>query len=204
MLVLAVVELWKLNASEGNYDVDDRIAEWTDMLYAACSLAYIILFPLSAILFIRWFYRAYRNLSRLPVRRRRHPWWTIAAWFVPLANLFLPYQIAKELFVKSEYLLARGSREPDTTANYEIVGLWWGIWVFFLITARFAARFEHRISTLDDMRVSYQLDLVVDVLGIAAGLLAIRVVRNYAAMEAELRRVYSPDKELILESFGGR
>lgn len=55
-----------------------------------------------AALFCAWFHRAYRNLLALGEPRLRFaPGWAPGSFFVPLLNLFRPYQIAREIWRKS-------------------------------------------------------------------------------------------------------
>src|SRR5262245_46736408 len=71
----------ELDASDGRQDV-------AELLYVLAALA-------AAILFLRWFHRAYRNLDALaPGSRRFGTAWAIGAWFFPVLNLWRPKKIA--------------------------------------------------------------------------------------------------------------
>jgi hypothetical protein len=55
------------------------------------------------VFFIRWFRRAYLNLPALGAASLRFKsWWTIGGWFIPIANLFRPKEIANDIWRASE------------------------------------------------------------------------------------------------------
>jgi len=64
----------------------------------AIGIIQIIVFVVSAITFIQWFRRAYFNLHLRVNRLSQTEGWAAGCWFVPIVNLFRPYQIMKEMF----------------------------------------------------------------------------------------------------------
>ena len=66
------------------------------------------------VLFIRWFRRAYRNLPALGAEPLRFKsWWTIGGWFIPIANLFRPKEMANDIWRASD---------PDAPPDPAMVG----------------------------------------------------------------------------------
>jgi hypothetical protein len=70
----------------------------SDELNAFIGFAQFGLLVLTAILFIRWFRRAYRNVEPLGGERRFKTGWAIGGWFVPFLNLWRPEQIANDIW----------------------------------------------------------------------------------------------------------
>lgn len=71
-------------------------------------------FLITAVVFVVWFRRMYRNLPSLGARELRwSPGWAVGAWFVPFLNLWRPVQIACDI-----------SRASDPTAPAELGGNW--------------------------------------------------------------------------------
>ena len=65
-----------------------------------------------------WMHRAYRNLPALGVGGLTwSPGWAAGAWFVPGANLFVPYLVAREIW--------RGSGGNGGS----LLALWWAAWL---------------------------------------------------------------------------
>lgn len=72
---------------------------------------------LTLIVFIVWLYLAHDNFGRRnnPLEWRKG--WVIAGWFVPLANLFVPGQVVKEVYTRSY---------PEKAwSSVQLVGTWW-------------------------------------------------------------------------------
>jgi len=65
---------------------------------AAIALRQVV-YMISGVTFLIWFYRAYRNLSALGNTRLSHmPSGAVGWWFVPIASLVVPCQIALEIW----------------------------------------------------------------------------------------------------------
>jgi len=64
----------------------------------AVSGVFFLLWIVTAIFFIAWLHRAYKNLSALGVADLRFgTGWAIGAWFVPFLNLVRPIQIVNDV-----------------------------------------------------------------------------------------------------------
>ncbi len=65
-------------------------------------LLQILLFNLTIICFLGWLHRAYRNLEIFGKNNNRFsPGWAVGWWFIPVANIFRPFQIMDELWQNS-------------------------------------------------------------------------------------------------------
>lgn len=72
-----------------------------------------------------WIWKARANLRDLGLDGLRHgPWWAVAAWFVPIANLFVPFQSMRELWNRSA-----GEDEFQATGPVGPVSGWWACWI---------------------------------------------------------------------------
>jgi len=112
-----------------NLALDAPIGEEDTLLLAFGSLALInyTILIIWVIFFLFWFYKAYKNFRALGVRSWKYsPRSAIIFFFVPIANLWIPYIIAKEIWNYSD----TGSLLSVEPWNYkskrsEIVTLWW-------------------------------------------------------------------------------
>jgi heme/copper-type cytochrome/quinol oxidase subunit 2 len=92
-----------------------------------------ILFVASGIAFLLWFHRAYRNLRALGNRTTEYsPAGAVGWWFVPIASLVVPCQMAMEIW--------RGSHpknidplSPKKVRHCWLVGWWWAFFVVMCI-----------------------------------------------------------------------
>ncbi|WP_409474502.1 DUF4328 domain-containing protein [Streptomyces sp. HC307] len=77
----ATVPQAQLDATDSQYETAGRIQVCA---YAPC-----------AVMFIVWFFRMRRSTGLMaPDRFRSGLGWAIGAWFIPIANLWMPYRIA--------------------------------------------------------------------------------------------------------------
>jgi hypothetical protein len=84
---------------------------------------------IAAIPFIMWLFRSHRNLPALRAAPLTFsPGWTIAAWFIPLANLVVPYLVVQEVYRGSNPAGA-GDRLDRLGSGSLLVMLWWFLWV---------------------------------------------------------------------------
>ncbi|MEW9031521.1 MAG: DUF4328 domain-containing protein [Planifilum fimeticola] len=94
-------------------------------------LAQLCSFFITAISFLLWTYRSYRNLSALSDRDLRFsPGWAVGWYFVPIMNLFRPFQVMKEIWEGSAPD-ADHSR-PEEGKGRPVSPLlpgWWSLWL---------------------------------------------------------------------------
>lgn len=148
----------------------------------------------SAVTFIQWFRRAYYNLHQLTGGLTYTEGWAAGAWFVPIFNLFGPYQIAKETITKSEKLLSDDSFERKPSNLLQTAGIWWGFWIASGVVDRIDIVVDNNPMT--DLKFS----LVSIVLGLIAGVFALKYIKNYSEMELKLRDLEDGNNAPIVDS----
>jgi hypothetical protein len=123
-------------------------------------------FVAGAIAIPMWCHRAYRNLPALGAGVVRFsPGWAAGSWFVPVLNLFRPYQVLRELWVQS-----RTSPEPWTLLKRG--------WAFFLLGSLLSS---FTLTTSDgafDLVFNAWVNAIGLVLGAAGALAAGAVIRR--------------------------
>jgi hypothetical protein len=100
--------------------LDEAVAGVLELLGTA-------LFLVTIPFFLVWFQRTYRNLPAIGAPGRRFgTGWAIAAWFVPLLNLWRPKQIANEIY-------RAGTPPPPSSGassdNVRLVTVWWALFL---------------------------------------------------------------------------
>lgn len=159
---------------------DDKI-ELLEIVQGAFGLAYVLVFILVIIMFIRWFRRAYYNLALL-VRTESTDGWAAGAWFIPFYNLYKPKQIMKELWDKTNRILKLddSSYEPrDTT----IIGFWWILWIVSNIGTNVSTRKYLRAETAEEFMESLSISMPMTILSMVAAVLVLLIIRKYSSME---------------------
>jgi len=173
----------------------------------ATSTAQVLLFLVTAYLFLVWVRRAYDNLVAFGGRELRFaPVWATAGWFVPVLGLFRPKQIVDDLWRASDPALPlRDEIKGAARGGGGGSGRWWErpvppllTWWWFAFLASVLARatwfatvraFASLLTLglssvlLEDLRPSAGVAAVADLLTVAAALLAIAVVNEVTARQ---------------------
>lgn len=121
---------------------------------------------LCAVLFVTWFFLMRRRTGLLaPNWFRKGPGWAIGAWFIPVANLWLPYRIASDMWNACAPLPTEGKshRLPMWPVN-----LWWGLFAGTTLLGRYAAARLDDADSLTEISDAVTLYLAVDLLYVAA------------------------------------
>jgi hypothetical protein len=92
-----------------------------------------LLFACTAPVLLVWLYRVRRN-AEVPGRVHRwSPRWVVGAWFVPVLNLWAPYQAVADIAAAG----APESRRAEVTRQ---VLAWWLAWLVGLVATAVGAR----------------------------------------------------------------
>ena len=139
---------------------------------------------IAAILFIRWFRRAYYNLhAAAPGQASYEEGWAAGAWFVPILNLFRPFQIMREIWVGTQQAIPH--RFPDV-ASPSIVGMWWAFYLGRGVLGYVLFILARQASGVDDLPALGTVGVIAAVLDIAALLIAVQMIRKTSTFEDQL------------------
>lgn len=131
---------------------------------------------LCGVLFITWFFLMRRRTGLMaPDQFRMGSGWAIGAWFVPVANLWLPYRVALDMWGACSPL---PTGEESRHVPIWPVNLWWGLFAGTALLGRYAAWRLDRDDSLAEFQGSVSLYLAVDLLyAVTAGAAALFAVR---------------------------
>lgn len=151
---------------------------------------------LCAVVFIQWFRRAYFNLHQLlPSTQMRYAeGWAAGAWFIPVFNLFGPFQIAMDLFRNSQSLLIRNEITNTQPRLYVVAGWWWGLWVTRACLVTISRQVNKNFDLLTTGAV---LDALVSLCAIGAAYFAMEMIKMYAVMEQHLALANDQEEDQI-------
>jgi hypothetical protein len=151
----------------------------TDFLTGATGVIQAILAIVSGIAFLVWTYRTNKGLRAWSAEPMKFtPGWSVGWYFIPIANLFKPYQVMKEIWSVSH----TGEERDDA-----IVVSWWTLWVVSNFVGRFAFRL---ILGADDARTyaaSAWVYIFSDGIDVVQSAIALRMVTHIGGAYA--RRV---------------
>jgi uncharacterized protein DUF4328 len=156
---------------------------------AAAVFGFLILmiFP-TALAWLLWQYRAHANLRALGADNLSYsPGWAVGWWFIPFANIVLPYLTVRELWKASD----RDASAIDWKARggAAIVAVWWAARLATQALFQSGSIFTRESLTLTSTTTSSALFLAGDLVMIAWAVVAILLVRGVdARQEAKNRR----------------
>lgn len=151
--------------------------ESIDERHATVGLLQGSVFLVTAIVFLVWFRRAYRNLRALGAPWLRFkPGWAVGAWFVPFLNAIRPKEIANDIWRVSDPDAPRELDGPALGAPVGgIVDAWWAVLVVSGGLARLAfGRIE--FDTLRDIQNYGRLAAIADLVAAVSGVVALALV----------------------------
>jgi hypothetical protein len=136
----------------------------------------LILFLASGIVWLVWQYRAHSNLRALGATDLRYtPGWAVGWWFIPFANIVMPYLTMRELWKASEP--NAGAVEWKISRSTWLLPMWWGTWLATQIPAQIASVAAENPSIPSQIAASGWL-IGFTGLVVVAGALAIALVRR--------------------------
>ena len=136
----------------------------------------LLLTLVAGIVYLMWLHRAYQNLPALGVMKLdSSPGWAVGHYFIPILNLFRPYQTIVEIM--------RGSapREEQLSGKVptSLAGWWWTGWILAAVLGQ-ASGVMVRGNEPDPVLLGYAawVDVAMHVVSLLTALLAIAVVHR--------------------------
>jgi hypothetical protein len=154
----------------------------------------LVAFAGAAIVFLFWLHRAYANLKPLGAEPRYSPVWAVAAFLVPVVNLFLPFLILQEMWRASdpETIDTKGAKAlnivvEDSSKSLSVV-VWWGLWLLTVINAVVAYRWHANRQVLNDDAIASWLVLTTSLLLALDSIVTILLARKVATRQDDRNR----------------
>jgi hypothetical protein len=145
----------------------------SDAVTGIVGLAQFTLSIITGITFLRWIYRSNKNLRALSGESMTFtPGWSVGWYFLPMANLWKPYQAMKEIWRVSH----RGH-----TASHAVVGWWWALWLVSSFLGQLAFRLGMRADDASGYAESAMTYIISDGLDVILTVVALVMVTQIGA-----------------------
>lgn len=155
-------------------------ANANDARHGAIGVAQTAAFVVAGLAWLRWMHRAYANLALLGCTRAdRSPGWAVGGWFVPLLNLVRPYQITKELWLRS-----RGANAVDDVRGLPVPPLlpaWWAAWIASNVLGQMLLRLSRHAEGIAALQQVTIVGMAGDAVTALAAVAALAIVRRIDA-----------------------
>ena len=154
-------------AGAGPSDRALRGAGLSLILMAGMSLIQFVMFAAIAFLFLRLLYKSVQKAEGFAKPFRYvSPGWAVGYWFIPLMNLYRPFDVVKALF--------RACAEEvggEPAAGEQLLGAWWALFLLSNFADMALARMDTDFTTAQGIIGYAEYTLGCDVLSIAAAAL---------------------------------
>jgi hypothetical protein len=172
--------------------VPERTLETAEGMAGLVGIATLVVMIATAVAFLLWFYRVHRNLRGLGAAGLEYSsGWAVGGFFVPILNLFRPYQIAREVWKGSD-----PNADPADPTAWRLAPVsplllgWWLAWLGTNIAGNAAFRVSLRAETFTQQAYAELAAMISSALSVIAALLAILMVQAIEArQEARHRRL---------------
>lgn len=141
-----------------SYEILMTAAERSDAWRSAIGLIQVIVLAVSAILILRWIHRVNSNARALGAGNLRFtPAWSVGWFFVPIFNLWKPYQAMKEIWKASS-----NPADWHSQAAPSILAVWWALWLAWVWISNAAFRLLLRAEEVSELIIANVATLVAD------------------------------------------
>ena len=151
-------------------------------------LTYVIIFMISGIIFIHRFRRAYYNLHLVVDNLNHSEGWAAGYWFVPIAYLYRPFQIMKQLYGETINYLRKNNIDSNIP-SIKPINWWWTLWIINEILGRIIFQYVSRAETINELIFSTKLGMVVCLIGLPLCIITVSVIKNYSFLEDKLIKI---------------
>jgi len=193
-LLVETVSLAAPPLTEGQELGDNPMGAAVALIAFLLALPEIIIYLATVVFFCVWLYRAHRNLQAFrPAGGIEYSsGLAVGSFFIPFANLVIPYRAVKELWQKSGPPDEALFSEPGAPALFPI---WWTFWLL----ASFAGNLSMRLTLNEKVP-----DSSATVVSVAASALSIvAAICAYLVVDAIDKRQEETSGKLDLGKFSG-
>jgi len=188
-VIVSALDIWRLTslASRGNIpDIDTALEDtllftiW--LVQAAIGILQVLALIFTVVLFLLWIHRAYGNLLLLGVQKqdlKYSPGWAVGWFFIPIANLVMPFLVVSEIWkASSPNLNPLDSASWKARRTPRLLFIWWAFWIVSVLLGQVAARLIMASETIESNITSAWVTLVSDLGTAIAAVLAALIVRG--------------------------
>src|SRR5271165_4169959 len=140
----------------------------------------------TAITFLKWVYRAYKNVQGFGAEGLRFsPGWAIGYYFIPILSLIRPVQVMNEIW-----------RASDDPRNWQkrpgswMIASWWALFLIYTGVTQVSLEIAIQASTNDQWTLAAVLAILGDLFSIPLSIAAVRLVTE----------IYRRQKALVAEA----
>jgi hypothetical protein len=185
-LLWSLVTIWSsflqldlLNRVSLGQTIAPEVANANDTRERVFALVRVGLFIFTVVVFARWIYVVARNIRSLGADRLQFtPGWAVGYYFVPIVNLWRPYQAMKEIW--------KASHEPvhwQLQKGSFLLVSWWTFWIISCLIGQMAFRTATSAKTASDYIDATTFSIASDVIEIPLCFIALVLVLKLSRVQ---------------------
>ena len=152
-------------------------------LTGVLGLTAVAVYLATVVVFLMWLYRVSNNVAAFGATTQHSSGWAVGSFFVPIMNLFVPYQAVRDIWGKSE---------PNATDAFSygvsppgFFPAWWGFW----LASNFSSNIYFRMTMAEaSAEALATIGILSEALSIVAAVFAIQVVKAIDRRQEERAR----------------
>lgn len=189
-LALSLRFFFLTQALKRNYSQEAIILHQEDLIMNIGGLVAFIIYILCIIYYIKWFRRAYYNLSQIASKLNYSNGWAAGAWFIPGFHWIGPIRMMHELYSKTNSYLIENKFSNSLKWSYLVMIIWWSLYVIAGASSIYnMLYFDSDISKSVDQLWKHDYYLIMNGVDFILTLTAIIVVWNYNKLEKVLSEI---------------
>lgn len=149
-------------------------AESNDSRQGTVGVIQFLVFVISGIIILKWIYRANLNARNMGAADMQFsPGWSIGWYFVPIANLWKPYQAMKEIWKAS-----KNPKSWKTESVSSLLAWWWFVWIVSNLIANASFKLAMKAEELNQLIMANVVTIASDVAGIVLSFVFLSIVKQ--------------------------
>jgi uncharacterized protein DUF4328 len=148
MAISFLMQLFMLYDAESGAGLDPAAANANDLRQQVIGGILVLSTLVSLITLLVWVYAVHVNLPALGATKLDFtPGWSVGWFFIPIMNLFKPYQAVSEIWYRSQ----AAPHDGRPALGAALVGWWWGLRIASAITERGFTAYSRQADTIDTL-----------------------------------------------------
>ena len=182
-IISSMLEYQLLSAFKSGVYTSQELAvaagEASDARQGVVGLISFVIFVAAGILVLKWIYRANYNVRQIGASDMVFsPAWSIGWYFIPIANLWKPYQAMKEIW--------KASASPQNWSTQSVPPLlpwWWFLWIVSNVFGNVSFRLAVMAEEIDEIITSNMVSQLYEITVIPLSLILIALVNRVHEMQ---------------------
>ncbi|HPE71211.1 MAG TPA: DUF4328 domain-containing protein [Candidatus Competibacter sp.] len=159
--------------------------EASDTRQGIVGIIQMIIFIISGVLMLKWIHRANYNARQIGAQDMVFtPGWSIGWYFIPIANLWKPYQAMKEIWKASS-----NPRSWSKASVSPMLPWWWFFWIVSTMLGNASFRLAMRAEEINTLLIANVVTQLSDVAGIPLSLIVLGIIGKVYDMQMNHAKV---------------